>query len=224
MTLTPAASARRSFNASTMLAGVLIAVAVTGVATLSAAGSGALQHAIEFAGFGKSSAVETEQQRQAAAIAGLDAMVATMSNELGDLSRQNQVSGSHHDDLLARVAELDREIGSLREKIAREGLFQQDTVLRGALTDLTDLQTTVDQNKNAIAGLQASVQQSEAAQQQSLAEIARRLHQLESSVAGREVTSSVTKPAKPRAKVARKQRPAPAPELSGAPDSTERVD
>lgn len=203
--------AKRDFTASALLAGVLVAVAVTGVATVSATGSGALQRALELAGIGNPTIIEQEQERQAAKIAGLDAMVMTMSSELGDVARQQQVSGSHNDDVISRVAELDREVVTLRDQIAREGLFQQDTVLRGALTDLTTLQTTVEQNK--------------AETDKTVAELSRRLAQVEDSLAQREMTSSITpvKPPRRRVKIARsKPRLASPPVLSGAPDFVER--
>jgi chromosome segregation ATPase len=220
-------SRKRDFTASALLAGVLVAVAVSGVATLSASGSGALQHAMELAGLGRSTALEQEQQRQAATIAGLDAVVMTLNSELGDLARQQQVKASHEDGLLERIAELDRELASLRDRIAREGLFQQDTVLRGALTDLTALQTTVQQNhetqQKAIAGLQTSLEQNQAAQQKVLAAVTHRLEQIETTLAQREVTSSTgTKPARRASLVRSKPRLSP-PVLTSVPD-TIRID
>jgi maltooligosyltrehalose synthase len=218
---TAAVPGRRYFTASTVLAGVLVAIAVTGVATLTAAGSGALQRAIELAGFGQSAVVEHDQHRRAATVAGLDAMVVTLSSELGDLTRQHQVSGAQQDELLARIAELDRELGALREQVAREGLFQQDTVLRGAVTDLSTLQASFEQSQIAQQKAFGNLQQGLNAQQAALAEVTRRLAQLDTTLAAREVTSSISaKPAKRRAKVARsKPRLASQPVLSGVPSS-----
>jgi hypothetical protein len=223
-------STKRDLTASALLAGVLVAVAVTGVAVLSASGTGTLQRALNLAGIGQSTAGEEEQQRQAAAIAGLDAMVMTMSSELGAVARQNHVSDSRQDHLLGRIAELDREIGSLRDQVAREGLFQQDTVLRGALTDLTALQATVEQNhaaqQKAIAGMQTAVEQNQAVQEKALAALTRRLEQIETTLAQRDVTSSVSsKPARRRVKVARaKPRVAQKPVLDVAPQSIVTLD
>jgi chromosome segregation ATPase len=217
--------AKRDYTASTLLAGVLVAVAVTGVATVSATGSGVLQRAMEFAGFGQGTAAEHEQDRQAARIAGLDAMIVTMSNELGDVARQQQVSGSQHDDLIKVIGELDREVVTLRDQIAREGLFQQDTVLRGALTELSALQADVEQNKAETQKAIAGLSETQAAQETTLAAVAKRLSQVEDTLAQREVTSSISTPKPPRrrVKIARsKPRLAPPPVLNVAPDTIER--
>lgn len=231
MSRTSTTPAKRDFTASALLAGVLVAVAVTGVATVSATGSGALQRALELAGIGQSTAVENEQQLQAAKIAGLDAMVMTMSSELGDVARHQQVSGSHHEDLIKVIGELDREVNTLRDQIAREGLFQQDTVLRGAVTELSALQTTVEQNKAETEKAIAGLSETQAAQEKTLAAVASRLNQIEDTLAQREVTSSISTPKPPRrrVKIARSKprlisRPvlSAAPVLSSAPATIER--
>jgi hypothetical protein len=190
-----------------VIAGLLVASAVAGVVALTAAGNGTLQTALDLAGFGQSAGDGSEPHHTATA-ASLDTVVTSIASEVGDLSRQNQIRGSQQDDLRTRIAELDRELGTLRDKVAREGLFQQDTVLRGALTDLSALQTSFEQSQITQKKAVTDLQQGLTAQQTSLAEITRRLAQIETTVASRDVTSSIRpQPAKRRIKVVR-SRPA----------------
>jgi chromosome segregation ATPase len=217
MTLpTSRAPKRRDRTAFTLLCGVLIAGAVTGAATLSQAGTDAWRSALEFTGIAPRSDLEQEQRRQAAALERLDGIVDTLSGTVGDAARQAYAGASQQEDLVARLAELDRELGSLREQIAREGLFQQDTVLRGALTDLASMREAFEagqaEQKAAVADLSSRVAQSEAASTSALADLTRRVQTMEAVLAAREATSAIPVKRKRRATSTSRRRAAQAPQ------------
>jgi hypothetical protein len=189
----PPAVAPRDRTASVFLAAILIAAALTGVATLSAAGSGALQEVLRFAGYGRTTAIQSEQQRQADVLAKLERVVDTISTGLGAVALRADAAAGRQSDLGERLARLDGDIGALREALVRrpkpgdppnvwrEAMFESDRVLHGAMMDLASLRSSIDTN--------------DAAQRKEFAAIHERLNRLESAVSIAQIGAPPAAPA-----------------------------
>src|SRR5918911_5738256 len=112
----PIRSGRRSpksdSTAFALMIGMVLAVAVTVGASLSAAGSGALQHALRTMGFGRDTEIQAEQRKQAAALAQMERIISRMDNEIGGLT--TRVSGGETSATVAKekFTRLDGELGS----------------------------------------------------------------------------------------------------------------
>jgi hypothetical protein len=194
-------------TANAFLAAMLIAAAVTGVASLSAAGTGALQQLLRFAGVGRTTVLEQEQQRQAAVIAELERILNNVQVDLGSVDVQARLAQTDASGVNGRLARIDTDIGSLRDAIAkrshdaeipqnlRQSMLQSDKVVHGALSELASLRSTIDTNETAYKKEFATINQ--------------RLDRLERTLTGHDITSSVQR------KPVRKQVQQPAPSSSG---------
>src|SRR5262249_52509165 len=105
-------SARRADGAKSdrtalaLMIGMVLAVAVTAGASLSAVGSGALQQALHAVGFGRDGEIAAAQRRQAASIADLERIIGRMDNEIGALTTRMTRTESNEmqtSDLVAKV-------------------------------------------------------------------------------------------------------------------------
>jgi septal ring factor EnvC (AmiA/AmiB activator) len=199
MTSAPSANrpapAKRDRTASAFLAAVLLAAALTGMSTFTVAGREALHGLLRFVGIER---MQQEQQRQALALAELERVTAVLSTELGGLGIRAAQAESKHTDLDQRLAQLDGQIGGLREAMAkrpklgdtpgtqawRETMYQSDRVLHGALMDLASLRSSFDTN--------------EVAQRKEIAALNKRLERLESAIARPEVASAARRRAADR--------------------------
>src|SRR5262249_61707613 len=87
-------ASKHDATALALLGAMFIVLAIVGGASLSAAGTGALQKIVSLIGFGNTSAVETEQRRQAAGLATLQATVYGGSAGGGALNKR--INAAHH--------------------------------------------------------------------------------------------------------------------------------
>jgi hypothetical protein len=187
-------SAKRDSTASALLAAVLMAAALTGVATLSSAGTGALQELLRFAGVGRTTALEQEQRRQADALAGIERLLANVTVDLGSVDQRVTAIQTDAAGVGGRLAQIDGDIGALRDTLAKraklaEGPYVQasDKVVHGALMELASLRSTIDTN--------------ETANRKEFDAIAQRLDRLEQAFSGHDITSAAKKkPARQDAK------------------------
>lgn len=195
------ASAKRDSAATALLAAVLIAAGLTGVATMSAAGSGALQELLRFAGVGRTTLLEQEQQRHTAAIAEIKRALANVAGDIGTVAVQARLAQTDAAGTIGLLAKLDGDVGALRETVARQSkpgetppgaMPQSDRLVHGALMELASLRSTVDAN--------------ESSQRKDIAVINHRLERLERTLTGHEITGSLQ--AKPPRKQVRRQAPA----------------
>lgn len=194
---------KRDTTAVALLAAVLIAAGLTGVATLSAAGSGALQEVLRFAGVGRATVLEQEQQRQAATLAEIERILNNVQVDLGSVEARAKIAQADAADLGTRLTRIDGDIGSLRESLGkrpianaqglRDAMHQSDKVVHGALMEVASLRSTFDAN--------------ETTNRKEFAAINQRLDRLERTLTGHDITSSVQK--RPARKL-HARRPAPA--------------
>src|SRR5215475_5617005 len=85
---TVARPSKHDTTALALLGAMFIVLAIVGGASLSAAGTGALQKIVSLIGFGNTSAVETEQRRQAAVLATLESTIYAVSADVGTLNKR----------------------------------------------------------------------------------------------------------------------------------------
>src|SRR2546430_8777273 len=77
---------KRDTTALVLLGTMFIALAMIGSASLSAVGPSAFHDIVNAIGFGRNSAIEAEQRRQAAVLDALSEMVHTVSADVGTLT------------------------------------------------------------------------------------------------------------------------------------------
>ncbi|MFL5093699.1 MAG: hypothetical protein ACJ8ES_00205 [Xanthobacteraceae bacterium] len=178
---------KRDTTALVLLGTMFIALAMIGSASLSAVGPSAFQDIVNAIGFGRSSAIEAEQRRQAAVLDALSDMIHTVSTDVGSLSTRvksadrNEVAASDRFALLdADIAALVAEIRSLRvtgsETPGPATVVRIDNGLEAAQTDIVALRSSFDAHEQIY--------------RKDMASITKRIDRLEQLV-NRDFTSSI---------------------------------
>lgn len=178
---------KRDTTALVLLGTMFIALAMIGSASLSAVGPSAFQDIVNAIGFGRSSAIEAEQRRQAAVLDALSDMIHTVSTDVGSLSTrvksadQNEVAVSDRFALLdADIAAVVAEIRSLRttgsETSGPATVVRIDNGLEAAQTDIVALRSSFDAHEQIY--------------RKDMAGITKRIDRLEQLV-NRDLTSSI---------------------------------
>jgi hypothetical protein len=195
-----ARTSKRDTTALVLLGAMFIALAMIGSASLSAVGPSAFQDIVNAIGFGRNSAIEAEQRRQAAVLEALSDMVHTVAADVGSLSNrakisdQTEVAVSDRFSLLdADIAALVAEIRSLRvtanEASEHASVIRVDPGLEIAQTDIVALRSSFDAHEQTY--------------RKDIATINKRIDRLE-QLANRDYTSSIrTQPQVRRSKVRR---------------------
>ena len=204
---------RRDTTALALLGAMLVALALVCGASLSAAGAGAFNHVMDTFGFGRVSAVEAEQHRQAATLTALESVIYSISADVGALNRRVKTTDQNSPAVNERFAMVDTDIAALVAEIkamraARaengepwvEPVGRLDTALSSARTDVLALRSSLDETSQAF--------------RKDISSINGRLDKLEQAVA-RDLTSSVRPPVR-RKIVRRKPHPRPTPVASNA--------
>src|SRR5215831_14286574 len=94
---------KSDFTALSLLIGMVLAVAVTGGASFSAAGSGALQQGLRALGFGRDTEIQAEQRKQASTrMMRAEANGTAASSRLARLDGSLAALGTNVDELRAR--------------------------------------------------------------------------------------------------------------------------
>lgn len=183
-TVTP----KRDSTALALVWAAAIACTLTAGILLSASGSGALQQTLRMLGFGRQSAIETRQDQQALALAGLERMILTVSREVGALDTRMGVA-EHKETIAAeRLTRLDGDVTALRGEVGET---------RAARADMARLRSTIDANERA--------------QQKTLTALTKRIDRLEQSI-GRDLTAATGSVPPPAAKPAKRRERAAEPD------------
>jgi chromosome segregation ATPase len=171
--------------------GMVLAVAVTAGASLSAAGSGALQQALRAVGFGRDSEIAAEQRKQAGSIADLERIIGRMDNEIGSLTTRmtrSEANETTTSDLIAKVdgdlTTVTNEVKELHQRSEaaagdawRKPIDHLNAAVTGARTDIIDLRSSLDaydQMRRNDVGV-----------------LTRRIERVERALAARDATSSI---------------------------------
>src|SRR5262245_7715964 len=177
---TVARASKHDTTALALLGAMFIVLAIVGGASLSAAGTGALQKVVSVIGFGNTSAIETEQRRQAEVLATLEPIVHSVSTEVNVINKR-LVKGSDHDNATVndRFAVVDADIAALVAEIKS---------LRQART--ADWANPVGQLDTSIVALRSSFDEHQQAYRKDIGGINKRLDRLEQFMA-RDLTGSI---------------------------------
>src|SRR5256885_2197989 len=110
-------ASKRDTTALVLLGAMFIALAMIGSASLSAVGPSAFQDIVNAIGFGRNSAIEAEQRRQAAVLDALSEMVHTVSADVGTLTTRVKFAGQNDVTVNDRFSLLDADIAALVAEI-----------------------------------------------------------------------------------------------------------
>src|SRR5262245_35682242 len=206
---------KRDTTALALVGAMFVALAMVCGVSLSAIGSGALHDAMNAMGFGRFSAIETEQRRQAAVLASLEPMIQSVASEVGALNRRVRTA---EPDILAlndRFALIDSDIAALVAELKsvraqtgtdawREPVERLDTSVAATRADLGALRLSLDD--------QAQTHHKEiGALTKDLGAFSKRLERLEQTVS-RDLTASIAS----RRKIVRRKPPV-RPAATGTP-------
>jgi hypothetical protein len=212
-------TAKRDTTTLTLLGAMFLALAIICGASLSAVGSGALHEAMNVIGFGRTGAIESEQQRQAAVLADLGRAVQTVSSDVAAVSARVKLA-DHNDvalndrftlidaDIAALVAEI-RSLRATRSDTAsdtwRGPVERLDNAVSAARTDFAErLDSMASATRTDIVALRSSFDEHHQAYRKDIATITKRLDRLE-QFAARELTGSIHTPVRKK-QVRRKPR------------------
>ena len=170
-------ASKHDTTALALLGAMFIVLAIVGGASLSAAGTGALQKIVSLIGFGNTSAVETEQRRQAAVLATLESTIYAVSADVGTLNKR--INAANEGTINDRFSAVDADIAALVAEIKS---------LRQART--TDWANPVGQLDTSILALRSSFDDHQQAYRRDIGTINKRLDKLEQAMA-RDLTGSI---------------------------------
>src|SRR5262245_2092583 len=108
---------KRDSTALALMVAMVVAVAVTGGASLSSVGSGAFQDALRALGFGRESEIAAEQRKQATVVAEMERILSRMDNEIGALTTRVARTESNEADTGERLAKVDGSLTALGSEL-----------------------------------------------------------------------------------------------------------
>jgi hypothetical protein len=211
---TTLSTAKTDTTALALLGAMILALAIGGGASLADGRSSALRDIAQVVGIGRTSAIETEQRRQLAAIAELERTVQAVSGELTGMGAR--IAGADRQDshVADRFALVEADIGALAAELRslRAATRQAEpAVMAGWVAD--HLHNTITAAQSDIATLRSSIDEHDRTTRAELDTIAHRLDRLEHQLATRDLIGSTNprdltgsiRPA-PRKKVVRRNK------------------
>jgi hypothetical protein len=193
---------------------MVLAVAVTGGASLSSLGSGAFQDVLRTLGFGREAEMAAEQRKQAAVVAEMERMISRMDNEIGTLTTRLARSESAESATSERVARLDGNLGAIGADL-KDLRARSEAAGEPWRKPVDHLNAAVTGARGDIVTLRSSLDAYEQSRRSDMTALTRRLDRLERAIA-RELTSSITNPQ--RTPEAAREAPREAPREGGVLD------
>jgi len=171
--------------------GMVLAVAVTAGALLSAAGSGALQQALRTMGFGRDTEIQTEQRKQAAALAQMERIISRMDNEIGGLT--TRVAGAESSATIAdeRLSKLDGELDAAAGDIRELRVRSESAASEAWRKPVDHLNAAVTGTRGDIINLRSSLDAYDQTRRSDLGALNKRIDRLEQALAVRDATASI---------------------------------
>ena len=174
-----------------LMIGMILAVAVTAGASLSAAGSGALQQALYAVGFGRDGEIAAEQRKHAASIADLERIIGRMDNEIGALTTRMTRAEANETQTSDLVAKVDNDLATVTADVKdlrlrgdtaandswRKPVDHLNAAMTGARTDIIDLRSSLDAYDQT--------------RRNEVGQLTRRIERVERALAARDTTASV---------------------------------
>ena len=177
-----------------LLGAMFIVLAIVGGASLSAAGTGALQKVVSVIGFGNTTALEAEQNRQAAVLATLEPMLHSVSADVGAVNKR--LNGANAATINDRFSAIDSDIAAL---VAEIKSLRQARAQGNSLSWLEP----VGNLDSSVLALRSSLDEHQQTYRKDMGIINKRLDKLE-QVLSRDLTASIPHVA-PRRKIVRRK-------------------
>ena len=180
---------KRDSTALALMVAMIVAVAVTGGASLSAVGSGAFQDVLRTLGFGRESEIAAEQRKQATMVAEMERILSRMDNEIGALTTRVVRTESNEAATGERLAKVDGGLSALGNELKD---IRARTEVSGETwrKPVDHLNAAVTGTRGDIVTLRSSLDAFEQSRRSDVTALTRRLDRLEQAIA-REVTSSI---------------------------------
>jgi hypothetical protein len=188
---TPLSTSKTDTTALALLGAMLLALAIGGASSLADGRSSALRDVMQVAGIGRTSAIETEQRRQLAAIAELERTVQAVSGELAGMSARLKAAGHQDVDVNDRFALVEADIGALTTELRtlRAAARQAEpAAMSGWVAD--HLNNAVTAAQSDIAALRSSIDEHDRTSREELDTITSRLDRIEHRLMTRDLTAS----------------------------------
>ena len=183
---------KRDSTALALMVAMVLAVAVSGGASLTAVGSGAFQDTLRTLGFGRETEIQAEQRKQAAMVAEMERLISRMDNEIGTLTTRIARTESAETATSERVATLDGSLGAVGSEV-KELRARSESANETWRKPVDHLNTAVTGARGDIVTLRSSLDAYEQARRSDVTTLTRRLDRLERAIA-RDVTSSIQNP------------------------------
>jgi len=190
---------KRDTTALAFLIAMGFALAMTAGASLTAAGTGKLVEVVQALGFGRTTAIEMEQHRQAAGAAKLEDTLRVVIEEIEAVKQRDAVA--HADPAVAiHLATLDSELALIKTETAALRAAQGETLVVGAVSRglIDDIKADLAHGELVTGELRSSLDDRDRSQQAAMADIGNRVDRLEHLVAVGEPTGSVGPAASPK--------------------------
>jgi hypothetical protein len=171
--------------------GMVLAVAVTVGASLSAAGSGALQQALRSMGFGRDTEIQTEQRKQAAALAVMERIISRMDNEIGGLTTRITQAESNETIASERFARLDGELATVTTDIKDLRLRSENAGGEVWRKPVDHLNAAVTGARSDIINLRSSLDAYDQTRRGDVGALSKRIDRLEQALVIRDATASI---------------------------------
>jgi hypothetical protein len=187
---------RRDSTALALMVAMVVAVAVSGGASLSAVGSGAFQDVLRTLGFGRESEIQAEQRKQATTVAEMERIISRMDNEIGALVTRVARTESAEAATGERLAKLDGGLEAVGGEV-KDLRARSENVGEPWRKPVDHLNAAVTGARGDIITLRSSLDAYEQSRRSDVTALTRRLDRLERAIA-REVTSSIQNPSQPQ--------------------------
>jgi chromosome segregation ATPase len=190
-------SPKSDSTAFALMIGMVLAVAVTVGASLSAAGSGALQQALRSMGFGRDSAMQVEQRKHPAALAEMERIISRMDNEIGGLTTRISRAESNETAASERFARLDGELATVTTDIKELRLRGDNAGGEAWRKPVDHLNAAVTGARGDIINLRSSLDAFDQTRRGEVGALTKRIDRLEQALVIRDATASIPNAAPP---------------------------
>jgi chromosome segregation ATPase len=184
-------SPKSDSTAFALMIGMVLAVAVTVGASLSSAGSGALQEAIRTMGFGRDSDIQAEQRKQTTALAEMERIISRMDNEIGGLTTRITRAESNETAASERIARLDGELATVTTDIKDLRLRSENAGGEAWRKPVDHLNTAVTGARSDIINLRSSLDAYDQTRRGDVGALTKRIDRLEQALVIRDATASI---------------------------------
>jgi chromosome segregation ATPase len=198
-------TSKRDTTALALLGAMFVALAMVGSASLSAIGPNIFQEIGDFVGIGRTSSIQAEQARQAAAIKALGQMVQTVSTDLNTVTSRIKATENNEMASSDRFALVDADLAALVTEVRAIRTSRSDAA--DSIQEPMDrLDLSMEANRAEIASLRSSFDEHDQAYRKEFSSVNKRLDRLEQLVS-RDLTASVRTVARKKQQVRRRARP-----------------